>query len=158
MKTTATRVTLFVLAIASFAPVAIGLRPGRWAAYYYGALFVWWVLMSVVTVRQAPGRPVAAARHRDRRDGRKVRPASATGSTNTRLIIVADERVDLHSRFRRKHPGDEAVRIITDRRGTDRRRHLEVYIPERRRAERRRLDIQAQLRTRGWAEVRVPES
>ena len=40
------------LGIASFAPVLVSLRPGRWMSYYYGALLLWWVLGSVAVVRR----------------------------------------------------------------------------------------------------------
>jgi hypothetical protein len=79
-------------------------------------------------------------------------------SGNKRLIIVVREQADLYNRIRRKHLGDEAVRVITDRRSTDRRCRVEVCIPDRRRAERRRYDVEPLLCTRGWAEVRLPES
>ena len=99
------------LAVASFAPVGLGLRSGWWVPYYYGALFVSWVLLSTAA----------------------------------------------YDRLRGYQPADEAFRIITDRRSADRRRQLEVYIPDRRGGERRRHNIDSLLLTQGWAEVTLPE-
>ena len=75
-----------------------------------------------------------------------------------RLIIVARAGVDLYDPIRRDQLGDGAVRVITDRRSTDRRLQLEVYIPDRRRGERRRYDIDPLLLTKGWAQVTLPSS
>jgi hypothetical protein len=60
------------------------------------------------------------------------------------------------------HPQDQlgngAVRVITDRRSTARRLRMEAYLPDRRRGERRRYDIDPLLLTQGWAGVTSPES
>jgi hypothetical protein len=151
----------FYLAIASFAPALIGLRPGSWAAYYYGALLTWWFVISVAVVRWS-----------DPADQR-VRAAPATGIAGaatpytdaarrvlaeTRLIIVARGHADYTGSIRRIQSTDQAVRVISDRRSTERRRQLEVYIPERRLAERRSHDVQSLLLTQGWAEVRLPQN
>jgi hypothetical protein len=66
-----------------------------------------------------------------------------------RLIIVARNHADLNGRIRRIQSADQAVRVISDRRSTERRRQLEVYIPERRQAERRCHDVQSLLLTQG---------
>lgn len=168
-----TQLMFLCLAIASFTPAVIGLRPGWWMAYYYGALLVLWGLLSFAAVRRAASRDQRTVRPL----GGRVRRLSTTENavtagrhagaasqalTKRRLIIVARDHVGLYGRIRgRILKGlveDEAVRIIRDRRGPDRRRQLEVYIPDRRRAERRRFDVEPLLRTRGWAEVRLPES
>ena len=49
---TSTWLMFLYLGIASFAPVVVSLRPGRWMPYYYGALLMWWVLVSLATVRR----------------------------------------------------------------------------------------------------------
>ena len=140
------------LGIASFAPVAASVRPGRWMPYYYGALLMWWVLVSMVAVRRQArnGKPIetiksytAAFRHR---------------LAEERLIIIARDDVDLYDRLRRGQPGDEVVRVITNRRSADRRLQLQVYIPDRRSGDRRRYDIDSLLLTQGWAEVTLPKS
>ena len=137
------------LGIASFAPV-VGSRPGWWVPYYYGALLVWWVLVSVAAVRG-----VALEDPKAKRQLRDAKNAEALAEV--RLIIVARDGVDLYDRLRRDQLRDEAVRVITDRRRTDRRLRLEVYIPDRRLDERRSYDIAPLLLTQGWAEVTLPE-
>jgi hypothetical protein len=72
-----------------------------------------------------------------------------------RIIIVARDEPDLYDYIRRDQFGEETVRVITDRRRADRRRRKEGYLPDRRRNERRRYDIELLLRTRGWAEVNL---
>jgi hypothetical protein len=47
--------------------------------------------------------------------------------------------------------------VIIDRRKIDRRQRAGTYVVERRRAERRRHDIQPLLFRQGWAEVRAAE-
>jgi hypothetical protein len=156
------------LGIASFAPV-VSLRPGWWVPYYYGALLVWWVLVSVAAMRgvareDQKAKLQLARTLRQLRDARNAEVAETHadavrhGLAEVRLIIVARERVGLYDRLRRDQLGDEAVRVITDRRSTDRRLQLEVYIPDRRRGERRRYDIAPLLLTQGWAQVTLPES
>jgi hypothetical protein len=140
---TSIRLMFLGLAIASFAPVVLSLRPGWWAAFYYGALLVWWVWMSLATVRwTTPDDHVM-----DRRIGRSGR----------RLIIVARGQIVLFGRIRSVSFGDDTVRVIVDRRSADRRRQLQVFIPDRRRAERRRHDVEPLLLGQGWAEVRLPD-
>jgi hypothetical protein len=84
--------------------------------------------------------------------------AGLVRSTLRRLIIVARDEVVLYEYIRRGQFGDETVRVITDRRSTDRRLRMEAHIPDRRRSERRRYDIDPLLLTQGWAEVTLPES
>jgi hypothetical protein len=74
------------------------------------------------------------------------------------IVIVARDEVDLYDYIRRDQFGDETVRVITDRRGADRRHRIETHLPDRRRVERRRANIEPLLLTQGWAEVIVPEN
>jgi hypothetical protein len=140
---TSIRLMFLGLAIASFLPVVMSLRPGWWAVFYYGVLFVWWVGMSLATVRWT----TAEDHVRDRRIGRSVR----------RLIIVARGQTLLYGTIRSVSFGDDSVSVIVDRRSTDRRRQLQVFIPDRRRAERRRHNVEPVLLGQGWAEVRLPD-
>jgi hypothetical protein len=155
------------LGIASFAPV-VSLRPGWWVPYYYGALLVWWVLVSVAAMRGVAREDRKAKRQlartlRQLRDAKNAEPAETHADAvrhtlaKVRLIIVARDGVDLYDRIRRDQ-GDETVRVITDRRSTDRRHQLEVYIPDRRLGERRRSDIAPLLFTQGWAQVTLSKS
>jgi hypothetical protein len=146
---TTARLMFLALAIASFAPVAMSVPAGRWAVYYYGATLACWVLVSVVAVRLVVPEGQAAAN-----------PCSHA-LAGKRLIIVARNQGlfgHIRSHILRVQSKDSGVRIITDRRVTERRRRLELYIPERRRTERRHYIIKARLRTRGWAEVGSRES
>ena len=147
-------------------------RPGPsirlWMPYYYGALFVSWIFVSIAVVRRAArqqegqtaehgfarsSRPLWVLGTRGGRSGGRRRRRVLGGQ---RLIIVARNDGDLYDRLRRDRPADEAIRIITDRRNAERRRQLEVYIPDRRGGERRRHDIDSLLLTQGWAEVTLP--
>jgi hypothetical protein len=141
---TSTRLILLLLAIASFAPVAMSLRLGWWAAVYYGALFGWWVLISMALVSWTTPH--------GRRTDRSV------GASGRRLVIVARGQAVLHACIRAVLLGDDAAKVILDRRNAERRRQLEVFIPDRRRAERRRHKVDPLLMGQGWAEVRVVES
>jgi hypothetical protein len=141
---TSTRLTLLLLAIASFAPVAMSLRPGWWAATYYGALFVWWVLMSIALVSWTTP------------DDSET--DSPVGGSVRRLVIVARGQAVLHACIRAVLLGDYAAKVVLDRRDVERRRQLEVFIPDRRRAERRRHNVQPLLKGQGWAEVRLPSA
>jgi hypothetical protein len=159
---------LFVcLAITSFAPVVLGLRPGPWTPYYYAALFVLWIWVSFAVVRRRTnrGQTTAYGFARSARppwDTEEDEEAEAHAAAvrrvlaEDRLIIVARDDGELYDRLRRDPRVDEAVRIITDRRSAERRRQLEVYIPDRRGGERRRHDIDPLLNTQGWAEVTLP--
>jgi len=156
---TPTRLMFFYLAIASFAPALIGLRPGSWAAYYYGALLTWWLVISVAVVRWSdPAQRVRAPATGSAGAATPYTDAARRVLAETRLIIVARGHADYTGRIRRIQSTDQAVRVISDRRSTERRRQLEVYIPERRLAERRSHDVQSLLLTQGWAEVRLPQN
>jgi hypothetical protein len=141
---TSIRLMFLGLAIASFAPVVMSLRPGWWAVFYYGALFVWWVWMSLATVRWT----TPDGQGTDRRVGGSVR----------RLIIVARGQTVLYARIRAVLLGDDAAEVILDRRNAERRRQLEVFIPERRRSERRRHNVEPLLLGQGWADVSLPNT
>ena len=84
--------------------------------------------------------------------------AGLVPSTLRWLIIVARDEVALYNYIRRDQFGDETVGVITDRRRADRRHGMESHIPDRRRGERRRHDIEPLLLTQGWARVTLPES
>jgi len=156
-----------ILVIASFAPL-VSLRPGRWMPYYYGALLVCWVLVAVAAMRQVAREDRRAKRQLARMLRQRWAPKTAEAAetdadtvrhalAEERLIIVARDEVVLYDHLRRDQLGDKAVRVIRDRRSTDRRLRMEAYIPDRRRAERRRYDIDPLLLTQGWAEVTLPE-
>ena len=155
------------LSIAALGPL-VSLWP-RWWIAYYGALLVCWVLMSVADMRRAvrEGRQTQRNLARILRqfragpeteaaetDADAVRPAPA----EERLIIVARDKVDLYDRLRRDQVGHGAVAVIADRRGADRRRKLELFIPERRLGDRRHCDVSQLLITQGWAELTLPKS
>lgn len=79
------------------------------------------------------------------------------------LFIVGSKRPDFYESLRRTFRGDDTVQIVLDRRRGERRaarrpvrRRVE---PEQREADRReQLEIQRQLRSRGYAVVGVPSS
>jgi hypothetical protein len=138
------------LGIASFAPV-VSLRPGWWVPYYYGALLVCWVVVSVAAMRRV-AREDRKAKRQLARMLRQLRDAKEAGAAETDIIVARDEVV-LYDHFRRDQPGDQAVRIIRDRRSTVRRLRMKARIPDRRHGERRRYDIAPLLLTQGWAQV-----
>jgi hypothetical protein len=84
--------------------------------------------------------------------------AGLVPSTLRRLIIVARDELALYNYIRRDQFEDETVRVVTDRRGADRRHRMATHLPDRRRGERRRCDIDPLLLAQGWAEVRLPKS
>ena len=86
------------------------------------------------------------------RDADAVLPVLA----EERLIIVARDKVDLYDRIRREQLGVGTV--IADRRRTDRRGKLELFIPERRFGERRHYDVSQLLVAQGWAELTLPKN
>lgn len=160
---TSTRLMFLLVAIASFAPVFTSLRPGWWMAYYYGALLLCWVWMCVARVRRSALedqmaehlrggtlRPLPNAEHAVTAGRHAQGPGRQLAEQ--RLIIVAREQPHLYDTVRRVTSRDNAV-VIIDRRGTDRRSQLEVYIPDRRRGERRQHDIGPLLLKNGWAQV-----
>ena len=138
------------LGIAAFAPV-VSLRPGWWVPYYYGALLACWVLVSVAAMRRV-AREDRKAKRQLARMLRQLRDAKEAGAAETDIIVARDEVV-LYDHFRRDQPGDQAVRIIRDRRSTVRRLRMKARIPDRRHGERRRSDIAPLLLTQGWAQV-----
>ena len=71
---------------------------------------------------------------------------------------MARDEADLYDYIRRHQLGDETVRVISDRRRSDRRQRMEVDVPDRRRAERRQHSVDLLLRRIGWAEVALPEA
>ena len=156
------------LGIASLAPV-VNLRSGWWVPCYYGALLVWWVLVSAAAMREVAREEQKAKRQLSRtlrqlRDAKNAEAAETAADAarhalaEQQLIIVARDEVVLYDHIRRDQLGDEAVRVIRDRRSTDRRLRMEAYIPDRRRGERRRYDIGPLLLTQGWAQLTLPES
>lgn len=70
------------------------------------------------------------------------------------LMIVARDRADLYERLRQEFANDRAVAIVLDRRYGQRRQASMAVTPEQRRAERRRRDIENDLRRLGWATAR----
>jgi hypothetical protein len=170
-----TQLRFLCLAIAAFAPLFMSLRPGWWMAYYYAALLVWWVVLSLVAVRReranrAADRPLLEILRRywdiqNAQNAATARPPVAavwpTRATR-RLIIVGRDQIDLYGRVRsrslRRQLEDTGITVITDRRGTDRRRALRGHSPERRRGERRRYNVQPLLLMQGWAEIRRSEN
>jgi hypothetical protein len=77
------------------------------------------------------------------------------------LFIVGSRRTDFYESLRRTFEGDDTVQIVLDRRRGERRRRRRAgsraVRPEQRVAERREhLEIERQLRSRGYAVVGVP--
>jgi len=79
------------------------------------------------------------------------------------LFIVGSKRPDFYESLRRTFRGDDTVQIVLDRRHGERRGVRRPVrrrtTPELRGADRRaQLEIQRQLRSRGYAVVGVPSS
>jgi len=79
------------------------------------------------------------------------------------LFIVAGKRPEFYESLRRTFRGDDTVQIVLDRRRGERRKPRRAggrpVTREQRGAERReQLEIQRQLRSRGYAVVGVPSS
>ena len=70
------------------------------------------------------------------------------------LMIVARDRTELYERLRQEFLNDEAVTVLFDRRVGERRAACEPITEEQRRADRRRRDIDDDLRRHGWATAR----
>lgn len=88
------------------------------------------------------GSPSAAQRHDEQRD--MVR----------QLIIVARNREQLYERLKRAFAGNATVRVVLDRRVTERRERSGPYAGERRQGDRRSpLMIDEALRAIGWVVV-----
>lgn len=154
-----TQLMFLCLAVATFAPLLMSLQPGWWIAYYYGTLFVLWIVLSVITVRRAaseepmvelpPDSTVRTAMEPENASRTRAEAASQA-LAEKRLIIVARDQADLYDRMRRIELRDKAVTVISDRRSAERRRQSAAYTPDRRRAERRRNEVATRLRSRGW--------
>ena len=71
------------------------------------------------------------------------------------LMIVARDRPDLYDRLRKEFGRDRAVAVVLDRRFTERRQAETAVTEEHRQAERRRRDIDDDLRRLGWATART---
>jgi hypothetical protein len=67
------------------------------------------------------------------------------------VIIVSREEAWLYQVLREQFAEDERVDVIIDRRFAERRLHGASPAVERRRQDRRQLDVNAALRFRGWA-------
>jgi hypothetical protein len=79
------------------------------------------------------------------------------------LFIIGSERPDFYESLRRTFRGDDTVQIVLDRRHRERRGARRParrrVTAEQRGADRRaQLEIQRQLRSRGYAVVGVPSS
>jgi hypothetical protein len=72
-----------------------------------------------------------------------------------RLLIVRCGDLGLYQRFRAQLAADPTVKVITDRRGAERRRESFGHKPDRRRGDRRRDEryVSLALRSAGWVEV-----
>lgn len=71
-----------------------------------------------------------------------------------RLLIVARDRAGLYVEARDRYGREGGVEVVMDRRVRERRRRGGVRVLERRRVERRvRRDVEAQLRSAGYATV-----
>jgi hypothetical protein len=72
-----------------------------------------------------------------------------------RLLIVRRGDMGLYQRFRAQLAADPTVKVITDRRGAERRGDSLGHEPDRRRCDRRRDEryVSLALRSAGWVEV-----
>jgi hypothetical protein len=72
-----------------------------------------------------------------------------------RLLIVRRGDLWLYQRFRAQFATDPTVKVVTDRRSTERRRHSVGHEPDRRRGDRRRDEryVSLALRSAGWVDV-----
>jgi hypothetical protein len=71
------------------------------------------------------------------------------------LMIVSRERPKLYEQLRTEFEHDSGIAVVLDRRFGERRRAAEPAAPEQRRADRRRQDVDQQLRRLGWATVKA---
>ena len=79
------------------------------------------------------------------------------------LFIVGSKRPEFYESLRRTFRGDDSVQVVLDRRRDERRRGRRPgrrkAVRDQREAERRaQLEIQRQLRARGYAVVGIPSS
>jgi hypothetical protein len=73
------------------------------------------------------------------------------------LLVVARDRPDVYEAMRKEFADTrDGVEVVLDRRFGERRRYANGFSPERRRGERRRHDIEADLRSLGRAIIRRP--
>ncbi|MBI3826371.1 MAG: hypothetical protein HY294_10275 [Candidatus Rokubacteria bacterium] len=108
--------------------------------------------------------PITADQRVAFRDDRLLHLACWIGTfqqTVRRLIIVAHDRPDLLAEIQRQHARRTDVRVVVDRRHgerrtAERRQGLESD-PGRRRAERRRQEIDWMIASQGYAVVRLDE-
>lgn len=71
------------------------------------------------------------------------------------LLVVARERPEVYEAMRKEFADTrDRVEVVLDRRFGDRRRRSYGFTPDRRRADRRRHDIEADLRSLGRAIIR----
>jgi hypothetical protein len=157
-----TSLLFLFLCVAASAPLA-----SRWSGWwmpYYGALLVCWSLITIAALRRATREDRnAQTRRRPLPDANDAEAVEAQGTparhpiAAPRTIIVARDKVVLYDRIRREQLRDEVAKVIADRRGSDRRRRLELYLPDRRLRERRHYDIAPLLLRQGWADVTSPK-
>jgi hypothetical protein len=72
-----------------------------------------------------------------------------------RLLIVKRGDLGLYRRFRAQFGDDFTVKVVTDRRLAERRRHSRGHEPDRRRGDRRCDEryVNLALRSAGWVDV-----
>jgi len=77
-----------------------------------------------------------------------------TGKVRRQLLVVARDHPHIYEYLKRMFAGNETLEVVLDRRNGDRRRPGAAHQPDRRRAsDRRRQEIDSQLRALGWAIV-----
>ncbi len=70
------------------------------------------------------------------------------------MLVVAQDHPHVYEYLKRMFAGNDTVEVILDRRNGDRRRPGATHHPDRRRmSDRRRQEIDSQLRALGWAIV-----
>lgn len=70
--------------------------------------------------------------------------------------IVARDQPRLYTKFVEAYGGNGSAEVVLDRRQGQRRRRIEVWPDDRRRADRRGHDVSPSLKTIGWAMVHAP--
>ena len=72
------------------------------------------------------------------------------------LYVIARNRPDVHDTLSREFSNQELIQILTDRRFAQRRQQEAPCPAERRGNERRtRADVEPEIRSTGWAKVRL---
>ena len=82
--------------------------------------------------------------------------SAPNGKLRKQLLVVARENPHIYEYLKRMFAGNETLEVVMDRRKGDRRGHGMARLPERRRtnsSDRRRQEIDHQLRALGWAIV-----